>query len=98
MFMAFRVAVATWLRKMVDAGGLGAAEIKYPIFKVRVPPISDFQFQVFVVASQLDTAFNPIIEPIRVVIKNSLQKVAGSLNTKIPINTVPTAPIPVQTA
>lgn len=30
--------------------------------------------------------------------KNILQKLAGSLNTKIPINTVPTAPIPVQTA
>ena len=32
------------------------------------------------------------------VIKNNLQNVAGSLKTKIPNSTVPTAPIPVQTA
>lgn len=37
-------------------------------------------------------------EAINVVIKNSRQKVAGSLKIKIPTNTVPTAPIPVQTA
>ncbi len=47
---------------------------------------------------QLDTAFSPIIEPIKVVMKSKRKKVAGSLNTKIPIRTVPTAPIPVQTA
>lgn len=32
-----------------------------------------------------------------VVIKKSLQNVAGSLNTRMPIRTVPTAPIPVHT-
>lgn len=45
-----------------------------------------------------DTTLSPIIEAIRVVMKKILQKVTGSLNTKIPTNTVPTAPIPVQTA
>lgn len=39
-----------------------------------------------------------MIEAIKVERKNILQKVAGSLNTKIPTKTVPTAPIPVQTA
>ena len=38
------------------------------------------------------------MEPIKVQIKNILQKVAGSLKQKMPIITVPTAPIPVQTA
>ena len=38
------------------------------------------------------------MEIIRVLIKNTRQKVAGSLNTKIPKSTLPTAPIPVQTA
>ena len=46
----------------------------------------------------LETNFNPTIEAINVVIKNNLQNVAGSLKTKIPTKTVPTAPIPVQTA
>ena len=32
------------------------------------------------------------------IIKKIRKKVAGSLNTKMPINTVPTAPIPVHTA
>ena len=35
---------------------------------------------------------------INVVMKNRRQNVAGSLKTKIPTKTVPTAPIPVQTA
>ena len=39
-----------------------------------------------------------MIEPIRRVIKNTLQKKAGSLKIKIPTIAVPTAPIPVQTA
>ena len=39
-----------------------------------------------------------MIELIKVVMKNIRQKSAGSLNTKIPTRTVPTAPIPVQTA
>ncbi|AGC40451.1 hypothetical protein CG09_0506 [Riemerella anatipestifer] len=38
------------------------------------------------------------MEPIRVTKKKSLSVVAGSLNTKMPISTVPTAPIPVHTA
>ena len=38
------------------------------------------------------------MEVINVNIKKILQKVAGSLNTKIPIITLPIAPIPVQTA
>ena len=38
-----------------------------------------------------------MIEAIRVVMKNSRQKLTGSLKKKMPINTVPTAPIPVQT-
>lgn len=44
------------------------------------------------------TNFNPIIEAINVVTKKMRQKVAGSLKKKIPIKTLPTAPIPVQTA
>jgi hypothetical protein len=44
------------------------------------------------------TAFIPIMEQTKVVKKKIRQNVAGSLNTKTPINTVPTAPIPVQTA
>jgi hypothetical protein len=40
----------------------------------------------------------PAIEQINVVIKNNLQKSAGSLKRMIPINVVPTAPIPVHTA
>jgi hypothetical protein len=39
-----------------------------------------------------------MIEAIKVERKNILQKVAGSLKMKIPTKTVPTAPIPVQTA
>lgn len=45
-----------------------------------------------------DTNLSPIIELIRVVRKNNLQKVAGSLKIKIPTSTIPTAPIPVHTA
>ena len=41
--------------------------------------------------------FNPIIEMMRVVMENNLQKVAGSRNMNIPTITAPTAPIPVQT-
>lgn len=37
-------------------------------------------------------------EPIRVTIKKTLQKLTGSLKKKIPVKTVPTAPIPVHTA
>ena len=43
------------------------------------------------------TTFRPTTDAIRVKMKNSLQNEAGSLNTKIPTMTVPTAPIPVQT-
>jgi hypothetical protein len=39
-----------------------------------------------------------MIEPIKVIIKNNRKNVAGSLNTKMPTKTVPTAPIPVHTA
>ena len=39
-----------------------------------------------------------MIEPISVVIKKILQKLTGSLNINMPINAVPTAPIPVHTA
>lgn len=45
-----------------------------------------------------DTTFNPMIDPIKVVRKKILQKWAGSLNNNMPTSTVPTAPIPVQTA
>lgn len=45
-----------------------------------------------------ETAFNPTIDAISVVIKNKRKKVAGSLKKMIPTNTLPTAPIPVQTA
>lgn len=58
-----------------------------------------FWFIVFTQKSgYCDTAFNPMIEPIKVVIKRILKNVAGSLNTKMPINAVPTAPMPVHTA
>ena len=42
-------------------------------------------------------AFKPIIDPISVVMKNTRQKVVGSLKTTIPTITIPTASIPVQT-
>ena len=38
------------------------------------------------------------MEPIKVNRKNNLRKETGSLNRKIPVRTVPTAPIPVHTA
>ena len=38
------------------------------------------------------------MDKINVLIKNTRQKVAGSLKTMIPTKTLPTAPIPVQTA
>ena len=44
-----------------------------------------------------DNVFNPIIDPMRVVKKNNLQKVAGSRDMRIPTSTAPTAPIPVHT-
>lgn len=47
---------------------------------------------------QCDTILSPIIDTIKVVMKKSLQKSAGSLNMTIPTKTVPTAPIPVHTA
>jgi hypothetical protein len=46
----------------------------------------------------LETTFNPKIEAIRVKIKKMRQKVTGSLKNNNPNITVPTAPIPVQTA
>ncbi len=46
----------------------------------------------------METDFNPTIEPMSVIMKNILQKLACSLNTNTPISAVPTAPIPVQTA
>lgn len=45
-----------------------------------------------------DTHFSPIIELINKKIKKTRQNAVGSLKTKIPTKTVPTAPIPVQTA
>src|SRR5574344_147253 len=42
-----------------------------------------------------DTILSPTIDITSVEIKNNLQKVAGSLNTTMPIRTVPTAPMPV---
>jgi len=39
-----------------------------------------------------------MIEPIRRMMKKTLQKKAGSWKMKIPTAAVPTAPIPVQTA
>lgn len=45
-----------------------------------------------------DTSFNPMIEAISMVIKNSRQKSEASLNKNIPIIAVPTAPMPVHTA
>lgn len=45
-----------------------------------------------------DTVFRPMIDAISVKMKNRRQKVAGSWKQKIPVNTVPMAPIPVQTA
>jgi hypothetical protein len=39
-----------------------------------------------------------MMEQIRVVIKNNLQKSAGSLKINKPTKTVPTAPMPVHTA
>lgn len=41
--------------------------------------------------------FSPVIEIIRVAMKNNRQNVAGSLKKMIPTTTVPTAPIPVHT-
>lgn len=49
-------------------------------------------------AASVEESFNPTIEAISKKIKNSRQKVAGSLKTSIPIITEPTAPIPVHTA
>ena len=47
---------------------------------------------------QCETTFKPTMEIISVLIKNIRQKSAGTLKKKMPINTVPTAPIPVHTA
>lgn len=44
-----------------------------------------------------DSNLRPTIEAISVTVKNIFQKVAGSWKTKMPTNTVPTAPIPVHT-
>ena len=43
------------------------------------------------------TTLSPTIERINVLRKNTRQKVAGSRKTKMPNNTAPTAPMPVQT-
>ena len=48
--------------------------------------------------AQCEAAFRPTIDPISVIRKNILQKLAGSLKKKIPTIAVPAAPIPVQTA
>ena len=44
-----------------------------------------------------ERVLSPTTDMMRVVMKNSLQNVAGSLNTTMPSITVPTAPIPVHT-
>ncbi len=41
--------------------------------------------------------FSPTIEAISVVMKKMRQNVAGSRNTRMPISTLPTAPMPVHT-
>lgn len=41
--------------------------------------------------------FKPTTEAISVVMKSSRQKLAGSLKTRMPMRTVPTAPMPVHT-
>jgi len=43
------------------------------------------------------TILSPITDAINVKIKNSRQKLAGSLNTRMPMSTVPMAPMPVHT-
>ena len=43
------------------------------------------------------TIFRPITDAMSVTMKKIRQKVAGSLKTRMPIRTVPTAPIPVHT-
>ena len=48
--------------------------------------------------AQEETTFSPTMDTISVKIKKSLPKLTGSLKKTIPIITVPTAPIPVQTA
>ena len=50
------------------------------------------------IVSVQDTIFNPIKDPINVIRKKTLQKNIGSSKKRIPITTVPTAPIPVHTA
>lgn len=47
---------------------------------------------------QLPTALNPTMLAISVEMKKSLQKSAGSLNTRIPTSAVPMAPMPAHTA
>lgn len=44
-----------------------------------------------------DITLSPTTEAIRVKMKNSRQKVTGSLKIRMPMMTVPTAPIPVHT-
>lgn len=46
----------------------------------------------------LDTSFNPSMEPINRIKKNTLIKDKGSLKNNIPIKAVPNAPIPVHIA
>ena len=46
-------------------------------------------------ASCQERIFKPTTEAISVVMKSSRQKLAGSLKTRMPTRTVPTAPMPV---
>ena len=76
--------------------------LAFPDFAVGRPCLCVCQgcadFDVQVTTFQAEANFNPIIDIISVAIKNSRQKLTGSLKNTIPINTVPTAPIPVHTA
>jgi len=54
--------------------------------------------EILLSANYSETNFKPTIEIISVLKKKMRQKWAGSLKTRIPNKTVPTAPIPVQTA
>src|SRR5690606_3550046 len=91
--------VVAQLVRASDCGSEGRGfETHHPPKKKRLIIKSLFLFQYFGCEFYQETALSPTIEAIRVEIKNTLQNVAGSLNTNIPIRTVPIAPIPVQTA
>lgn len=74
-------------KKLWKSGKIVSAE--YPPIYLRILTLLTYK---------ADTIFNPMIELMRVAIKSNRKKVIGSLNTNIPTKTVPTAPIPVQTA